>query len=69
MSDLKHFKEAVILHGLHSFVKEMLNNWATYTSQAYPTRLEGIGVSCSRSWSTITMVVAVEARSHRTSTT
>lgn len=29
LSDLKHFKEAVVLHGLHSFfVKEMLNNWA-----------------------------------------
>ena len=30
MSDLKHFKEAIGMYGLHSsFVKEMLNNWAT----------------------------------------
>ena len=29
MLDLKHFKIAVVLYGLHSpFVKEMLSNWA-----------------------------------------
>lgn len=28
MLELKHFKEAVLLYGLHSsFVKEMLSNW------------------------------------------
>ena len=33
MLDLKHFKEAVILYGLHSpFVKEMLNDLATQHS-------------------------------------
>jgi hypothetical protein len=30
MSNLNHFKEAIVSYGLHSsFVKEMLNNWAT----------------------------------------
>ena len=29
MSDLKNFKEALVLYGLHSsFVEDMVNNWA-----------------------------------------
>lgn len=46
---------ACILH----FVKEMLNNWAL-SIQFFP-EIGGTGVGCSRSWSTVTMVVVVEA--------
>ena len=30
MLDLKQFKESVVSYGLHSYVKEMLNNGATH---------------------------------------
>lgn len=59
MLDLKHFKDAIVLYFLHSpFMREMLSNRAM---QHRGGRWEGMDVGYSRSWSTITMVLVVEA--------
>lgn len=59
MLDLKHFKEAIVLYFLHSpFMREMLSNRAM---QHRDGRWEGMDVGYSRSWSTITMILVVEA--------